>query len=505
MWVAYHEALETEVAVKFVHTEVAKKNPAAVKRFKREAGIAAKLKNPHGVHVYHHGLLEDDTPYIVMELLEGESLHRRLKREGVLGLHETALVVTQVAQVLGKAHKLGIVHRDVKPPNLFCVETGYELFIKLLDFGIAKQVANYQDMGLTSTDAMVGSPLYMSPEQFTSAKGVDWRGDLWSLAVVAYHCLTGLPPFTGETLGQVMMKVMTMDYPLATSIKTDLEPAVDAWFRTAFAENIEDRYQSAQELADAFVAATRGEVVPTSKPSRSVSITSLGPGRRSAPPTLSGPGPRRRAAASNAGNTTADAPVSARVSRPSNTPAAARTGDSNDTPADAPVDTTADDDLDLDNPPSVDPATVVDAASSATFAPTATLTPRTTADGEGRLPAKYAWRLAAAALALLLLVGTVAAITFSNGGTNSDTQQAAQTNHRDDGTLAPSPSSAANADDGRVGSQPGAAPSTSESATAASAQPSSSAKVDSPPHPPPPRNWKRPPAQPAPAPNKYGI
>ena len=278
VWVAYHQTLGTEVAVKCIDPLVVKSNPTALKRFHREAGIAARLKNPHVAHTYDHGMLPDGTPYIVMELLEGESLQQRIQRLGKLSLHETSLVVSQTAQALGKAHKLGIVHRDVKPANLFCVESDYDVFIKLLDFGIAKHGDNMAEVELTTTAGMLGSPLYMSPEQFNSAKGVDVRADLWSLAVVAYQCLTGRPPFAGEALAQVILSVMDRKYTAVSSRLPHLPRELDAWFERSFHRSLMRRFQSAKELGVSFAAIAREAAVNSDQRPAIPSITET-PGR----------------------------------------------------------------------------------------------------------------------------------------------------------------------------------------------------------------------------------
>ena len=512
VWVAYNEALETEVAIKFIHSDVATKNPAAVRRFKREAGIAAKLKNPHGVHVYDHGILEDDTPYIVMELLEGESLHARLKRDGVLSVHETALVVTQMAQVLGKAHKLGVIHRDVKPPNLFCVDTGYELFIKLLDFGIAKQTTSITDVGLTSTDTMVGSPLYMSPEQFTSAKGVDWRGDLWSLAVVAYRCLVGVSPFKAETLGQVMMKVMTTDYVPATDTNSELPAALDAWFAQAFDKDLEARFQSAKEFADSFVVATRDEATPTGR-GRAVSITSLG---------------GKSLGSKSAGDKTVDDKSVDDKSvddKSVDDKALSEELDSSDSvekvgAAEARPDvqvTMSSNDVVVDGlPRAVDPTAAIDEeAESATFAPTATLTP-TPPSNDDRRVARPGWgRIGAAAVALLVLGGVAAAVAMSGSkDVTAPLDDSASAAFGKGTTIAP-PQSTPSAVQSAATSAPIASNVTTAAASAsasshhvddvASAAASGSASVPHGLQATPPRAWPRPVPQPGPKPNKYGL
>jgi serine/threonine-protein kinase len=255
VWIADHLGLDTKVAIKFIITELVRSHPQLVQRFKREAAAAAKIKSPHVVQVFDHGLTEDGTPYIAMELLEGEALEDRLDNHGPLNLAEAGLLISQVCQVLGKAHGMGIVHRDIKPANLFLIESAYDIFVKVLDFGIAKSTDAMKQVSVTSTGAMIGSPLYMSPEQFTSAKEVDGRADLWSLAVVAYHALTGQPSFRGETLGQVMMAVMTRQYEPPHVYRPDLPGPLAQWFDRAFAQDINARFQTADEFSSTFIRA----------------------------------------------------------------------------------------------------------------------------------------------------------------------------------------------------------------------------------------------------------
>src|SRR5262249_55987690 len=149
-------------------------------------------------------------------------------------------------------HVLGIVHRDIKPENIFLTEIDGELVVKLLDFGIAKQT-QAAGFGVTSTGAMVGTPYYMSPEQLVSAKGVDARSDLWSLGVVAYHCLTGARPFDGETLGGIIIAIERGIYPPASGA-TGLSPAIDGWFARAMSRDPTGRFASAKEMAEGLAA-----------------------------------------------------------------------------------------------------------------------------------------------------------------------------------------------------------------------------------------------------------
>src|SRR5262249_44988052 len=157
----------------------------------------AQIKSPHVAQVFDHGVTADGAPYIVMELLDGEDLKQRVRRLGPLPPAEVARIISQAASALGRAHRLGIVHRDIKPDNLVSLDIEGELFVKVLDFGVAKGALG-GNLAMTSTGSVVGTPMYMSPEQILSAKHVDFRADLWALSVVAYFALTGHTPFAGE-------------------------------------------------------------------------------------------------------------------------------------------------------------------------------------------------------------------------------------------------------------------------------------------------------------------
>ncbi len=269
VWVAEHLTLKTEVAVKFVDPQLINNDPAIITRFQREASAAAKIKSPHVIRTFDHGLMDDGTPYIVMELLEGESLRERLERTEVLTARETALLIQQVARALSNAHELGIVHRDIKPDNLFFIDAGRlssdgdpavdELFVKVLDFGIAKNTQLHERAPMTQTGAMIGTPLYMSPEQVRGSKDVDFRSDLWALSVVAYQCLTGEVPFKGETIGGVCIAVARGRFTAPSKLRTDVPKRLDEWFKVALCRDKSGRFGSGKAMVEAFERALGGE------------------------------------------------------------------------------------------------------------------------------------------------------------------------------------------------------------------------------------------------------
>src|SRR5688500_14580142 len=228
VWRAEHLELGTLVAVKLISREVAN-NPEALARFRHEAHAAAALRSPHVVQILDYGV-DGDTPFMVMELLDGESLADRLARRGSLSLQETSRILSQVARAVAKAHSFGIVHRDLKPDNIFLVSNDDEDVAKVLDFGIAKATRDVTGSAgmMTGTGVMLGTPYYMSPEQAAGKREVDHRTDTWALAVIAYQCV-GAPPFRADTIGGLVLAICTEEAP-RPSHHASLDPRFDAWF-----------------------------------------------------------------------------------------------------------------------------------------------------------------------------------------------------------------------------------------------------------------------------------
>jgi hypothetical protein len=260
VWIARHVQLGSLAAVKFMDPLYAS-SAAARERFEREAMAAAQLQSPHVVQVHDYGI-EDDTPYIVMELLQGEDLGVRIKRAGRLPFGAVAEMLTQVARALRRAHEAGIVHRDLKPGNIFIVQNDDVEIVKVLDFGIAKAAGLGPSTEMTKTGQLLGSPHYMSPEQARKSKELDHRADLWALAVIAYRALTVEYPFPGDEIAQVLLAICSDPPVPASRHAPELGPAVDRFFERAFAKSPNERFQAAPELAAAFAGARSAATAP---------------------------------------------------------------------------------------------------------------------------------------------------------------------------------------------------------------------------------------------------
>ena len=252
VWRAEHLSWQAPVAIKLMNRDIADQ-PEARARFEREVRLAAGLRSPHVVQVLDHGV--DETthlPFIAMELLEGESLERRLKRLGRLSPGETFGIISQIVRALSRAHEAGIVHRDLKPENIFLVQNDEEHLAKVLDFGIAKGT-HPLSLGLTRPGRILGTPYYMSPEQFRGSE-IDQRSDLWSLSVMACECLTGRRPFEAKDFGELALLLLGGARRPLPSELGPVPAGFDAWFSRATHAELARRFQSARELGHTLAA-----------------------------------------------------------------------------------------------------------------------------------------------------------------------------------------------------------------------------------------------------------
>ncbi len=249
---ARHVQLDEKVALKFLRPE-ALADADAVERFAREARAAVKIKSEHVARVIDVGTLPNGAPYMVMEHLDGEDLAAWLKERGALPVEQALEFVLQACVAVADAHALGIVHRDLKPANLFCIRrSDGQLSIKVLDFGISKlteRTTTAQRMAFTKTTALMGSPLYMSPEQMRSSKDVDAQTDIWALGVILFELMTGRPPFQADSVTELAIKVNSEPTPAIRTLRPDVTNGLEAVVFKCLEKDRRQRYGNVAELA----------------------------------------------------------------------------------------------------------------------------------------------------------------------------------------------------------------------------------------------------------------
>ncbi len=267
VWEGVHVVLGTRVAIKFIKPRFSDQAEARA-RFEIEARAAAKLKTKHAVHVYDYGVSPEGLPYIVMEFLEGESLSDAVITRGPLAASEVAQIIAQAARALSRAHAAGVVHRDLKPDNIFLARTeddveGLPYVVKLVDFGIAKMFDEPTEGGNegrpppspmggpTREGTVIGTPNFMAPEQLTVGGAPGPLTDLWSLGACTFAAMTGRLPFEGDVLGDIVLKVCASPMPAPSKINPGVPPGFDAWFARACSRDPTRRFQTPDELAQA--------------------------------------------------------------------------------------------------------------------------------------------------------------------------------------------------------------------------------------------------------------
>lgn len=253
VWMAEHDVLGRRAAIKILHPTYSTQKQI-VTRFFNEARAATKIADPGIIQIFDFEIHTDGSAYIVMELLEGEPLDQRLRREGKLSVEESLRICRQVACAVGAAHERDIIHRDLKPENIFMVrdpEVAGGERAKVLDFGIAKLANDVDAKQQTSASLVMGTPPYMSPEQCRGAGKVDCRSDVYSLGCVLYALVTGKPPFSAEGAGVLMLQHMTEPPPRPSTRTPGIPPKVDALILRCLAKNPDERFASGTALAAA--------------------------------------------------------------------------------------------------------------------------------------------------------------------------------------------------------------------------------------------------------------
>jgi len=258
---ARHTELEQNVAIKFMFPEFLS-NEVLNARFSREAKLAAKVQSPHIVRVSDVGRLPSGVPYLVMDLLSGHDLGAELDERGVLPVERAVDYILQACAGIAALHAIGVVHRDLKPSNLFVADIAGGSTLKVLDFGISKDVTT-PSAALTSTETQLGTPMYMSPEQIRATKDVDTRSDVWSLGVILYELLTGTLPFerSGHSIGELFAVIlMTEPIPLCMR-RPELPEALERVVMRCLRRSSWDRFESVADFAEALRPFTRASSI----------------------------------------------------------------------------------------------------------------------------------------------------------------------------------------------------------------------------------------------------
>ncbi len=247
VWAAVHTEMRREVALKLIYGD----NPDLAVRLKREAQACGRLEHPNVVRIYDIGETDDGDPFLIMQLLTGETLADRLARRRRLPPVEALWIALDIARALRAAHAADIVHRDLKPANIYLhrgLDTEGEE-VKVLDFGVSK-ILSVGDMAFTVTGALVGSPAYMSPEQARASKEIDPRADIWSLGVLLFEMLAGRRPFPSASPMGVIAEILAEPIPSLSAFVPGIDPRIEDAVNRCMTREVDDRLQSAAQFID---------------------------------------------------------------------------------------------------------------------------------------------------------------------------------------------------------------------------------------------------------------
>ena len=311
VWAARNELTDRDFAIKFLLPTLAQ-NKEALHRFFHEARACGQIKHPAVVDVYDMGQAEGGAPYLVMELLEGEGYDQRLARSGTFRPGEAAAWLAFVSRGLEEAHVRGLVHRDLKPGNIFfALDDRGDVIPKVLDFGVSKATTPGTEAFMkTTTGAVLGSPAYMSPEQAKGEPDIDGRSDVWSLGVILYESLTGVAPFDAPNYNALMLAIITRPHRPAIEVMPSVPMELSAIIERCLKKERSHRIGTARELAELLEAAAAarqsgafpglGPKIPTLMPGPSPYLMPSIPPPPGLPSSLmglaSGEQPRRRSA-----------------------------------------------------------------------------------------------------------------------------------------------------------------------------------------------------------------
>ncbi|MET0386550.1 MAG: protein kinase [Polyangiales bacterium] len=261
VWRAWDLTLQRAVAVKLLFPNESHTEEAARDRFLREARIAASVQHRNVIHIVDFGTIAPEgQPYMVMELLQGETLAARLRRQRPLPVAEAVQIGHLTLRGLAAVHAAGIVHRDLKPENVYLKEEAGVVYPKILDFGISRSIGPANDnqvAGGTRDGVIVGTPEYMSPEQARGVKQLDYRTDLYSMGVVLYEALTGRLPFTAENVGDLIVKIVTGFAPPVHELVPQVPREISDVIKRAMERVPDQRFADATEMQEALLAASQ--------------------------------------------------------------------------------------------------------------------------------------------------------------------------------------------------------------------------------------------------------
>jgi serine/threonine-protein kinase len=294
VYLAEHPGIGRRVAVKVLHKNYIR-DENLLTRFLNEARAANAIRHPNIIEILDSGTIADGTPFLVMELLEGESLGTRIRRVGPLPLQTAVEFCYQTASALGAAHKKGIVHRDLKPDNLYIVPDPHDAErerIKVLDFGIAKLQLSANDSVKTRTGTLMGTPIYMSPEQCRGTRTVDHRSDIYSLGIIFFEMLCGQPPFVSEGFGELVNMHLNVAAPAPSSQNPSVPPALDGIVLKMLAKNPDERFADMGELQTALKSSGGTQFIVRGTQTSSPDLA--GGGKKSTPSTAVTANPKLR-------------------------------------------------------------------------------------------------------------------------------------------------------------------------------------------------------------------
>jgi serine/threonine protein kinase len=285
VYLASHARLNRQFAVKILHPQVAK-NREAFARFRREAQITSELGHPHIIQVIDFNTLPDGSPYIVMEYLQGEGLDVRLETWQIVPVDIALEVADQLGSALAAAHAKGVVHRDLKPQNIFLTQVpDDDWYVKILDFGISKIKGSTSIV--TQDNSLIGTPYYMSPEQAEGrADQIDHRTDQFALAVMVYEMVTGKSPFEGESIPSVLYHVVHTQPPMAHEVNPEVPVAMGLALARGMAKKSTDRFDSIKEFTRALHGASATTESARIPAPRAPSVDPLGATSMSTPMAL---------------------------------------------------------------------------------------------------------------------------------------------------------------------------------------------------------------------------